>query len=111
MSGKWARMLLWRQAMVRGRRRTRKQAPEGFYGRCMVEADVGGRSRGEEEDAAELVRRFRELLYKQPAEVGLLLRGSRVLVRERKGSRKEELARRMEATLEGLGEQFLPRDG
>jgi hypothetical protein len=63
--------------------------------------------RQDERDEAELRRLFRELMLRQPDDVGLLLRGSRVLVRP-KESRAEEERRQMQEALESLGDQLLP---
>lgn len=65
--------------------------------------------RGDDEPTTEedeMRRRFRELLLRQPDDAGLVLRRWQALMRQ-KGTRAEEERRRIEAVLEGLGDQLL----
>ncbi len=55
-------------------------------------------------------RQFRDVLYTQPEDRGLVLRSSR-LIAGSKLSKAEETARNMERVLESLGDQILPGDG
>ena len=74
-------------------------------------SEGGGDALREPQDERDELRRwFRELLCRQPDDTGLVLRASRAIVKP-KESRAEDTRRQMEAVLEGLGDQLLPRDG
>ena len=110
--------------MAKGRRgQSGKQRARAFYEAGMPaatgetalsgggeSAETALREPQDERLEPELRRWFRELMLRQPDDVGLVMRSSRVLMRT-KGSRAEEARRQMEAVLEGLGDQLLPRDG
>lgn len=75
----------------------------GFYGRGRL-GDAGGA-----DDWLEFERRLREMLCRQPEEFGLMLRALRAL-RTGRGEKGKEIAERMRAVLESLGDQILPAE-
>lgn len=105
---------LWRWLPVRKGKRRRLKEPGERQERAFYEESVPVNARAEETegsgegqgnaDEAELRRRVREVLYRQPGETGLLLRSSRVILRSGRGS--EGLKRNVEEVLEQLGDAF-----
>lgn len=94
-----------------GQRHSRREH-RAFYEHRLAEGETGVSGDGQEDaDEAELRRRLREVLYRQPDDTGLLLRSSRVILRGTKGRGSEELAAQMKAVLESLGDQLLPGEG
>jgi hypothetical protein len=90
----------------------RSTEPSGGGGSADTAAEEAPTTAGAQDEQinAELRRQFRELLLRQPDDRGLVLRASRSLPKP-KDEPNMDLAERMRATLESLGDQLLPPDG
>lgn len=92
--------------MAKGRWKGKKQA---FYERGAPTGQSGGEGSGNGgSEGDELRRQFRELLRRQPDDVGLVLKASRVLPKKPAGTKAEETAAAMKRALDMLGDQLFP---